>query len=775
MMPSREGKSTRSAKAVLKEARSVLSSIADQRQQDSLRATTAADTNSSLPSHQFLLHSVELVEECHRLLKSGTSFEFKDWTVLKAVVELVVRWGIYPYLSPGVGIPLQKRFGQRAASAAAKAVSDYLRASESLVTEHEAKREVESSINNPQAHPLVFSADLLSYLLLERIFLPPSEITQEDRVKIIDDNQEKEGDQNAKAEDDDEQKYQGKYTPAVVSSPAALRQHILTHHLIDVIASLLQIAHDGRQLDTKFWREEAEERIKAIVARLPVDYVVEALFNLLGEGNSGSQAPSWLKPGVGKLLSRIVASRSGALATVMERLSGGAESGSVHVYERVAAHLAKVPRHVCTKDDYYKIVCRELQLLLFLPEISYLHSSTSKAYKNMHHTSIIMACLLAHQEPSLTEKYLLRPIVDRLLSWNNAEVEGNTNRLEESSLLDSLHVLRLLLTAGHEKALSLRELLLPLTSPLVPKLILLEYLLWPAWHKHNARRLDSTEKRGEKGGQMKGGLKVGFLEGKRLYNSEEEEEDEGKVKGTVPHVMGCISDNVAFHLKQPVLHSVPIVVSFLFELSASSLSWPSNEGQIAGAIEVGKGQGEFPAMYISKRLLTGEYWELTLALMDKLLRRVLLVRKAALMKNRESPFQNRDQLMEQAVKLLETFEVLYVEVGFKAVEKDATKALPLLKVLLDDSDLSSDGEMVELVLRLLQTAASQLHEELKFVEDEKHILYQGRAEQIELLNGLGVSLDRIIASSQVGKESKEYAGMVKSAVSHLVSSITTRT
>ncbi|KAL3693754.1 hypothetical protein R1sor_007405 [Riccia sorocarpa] len=783
MMPSMEGQPP-SAKAVLKEARSVLSSFADKDQQDSVKNSTAGtvDSNPSLPSRQFLFRCVELVEEFHRLLKNGTNFEFKDWTVLKAVVELLVRWGIYPYLTQGVGIPLQKRFGQRAASAVANAVSDYVRGSGSLGRENGVESESELRETSQQDHPLVFSADLLSFILLERIFVQPTDVAQENRSKTSNENfsgsSQKEENNNPEAEDDD-QKYQGKYTPAVVSSPAALRQHILSHHLIDVLAALLQIAHGDRQIlkGTEFWREEAGTRLRTIISRLPVDYVVEAFFSLLGQGSNGTPPPTWMKSEVGKMLSQVVASRSGALATVMERLSGGAESGSVQVYERVAAHLAKVPRNVCTKEDYYKNVCSELRLLLLLPDVSYLDSSSSKAHKNMHHTSIILACLLAHQESSLTEKYFLRPILHPLFIWSKldstSEVEEDRNRPEESSLLDSLHIVKLLLTAGHEKSSNLRELLLRLTYPLVPKLMLLEYVLWPSWLKNDAPRSDRSHKglqtKDEKVEQVKSGLKVGFLEGKRLYNSEEDDE---KVKGTVQHLMGCITDIVGCHLTQPVVHSVPILFALLFELRAASLVWPSKEGQIADDIEAGKAQSDSQAMYVSKRLLKGEYWELALALMERLLRRVLSVRKAASLRSSiEKPYQ----MMAETVNLLETFEVLYSEVGVKAVVKDAIRALPLLKVLLDDSDLLSDEEIVELVLRLLQSAVCQLHEERKVTHEDEHISSHRRAEEVELLNKLEVSLQKIIISSQAGKETKDLAACVRSAISQHMSNLATRT
>lgn len=80
--------------------------------------------------------AAELVLECaFRLLESvyatidrGESMTLtsSDSTVVKAILELVVRWGIYPHLSPGVGIPLEKRFGEKSAASAAAALQEHV-------------------------------------------------------------------------------------------------------------------------------------------------------------------------------------------------------------------------------------------------------------------------------------------------------------------------------------------------------------------------------------------------------------------------------------------------------------------------------------------------------------------------------------------------------------------------------------------------------------------------------------------------------------------------
>ncbi|KAJ7526736.1 hypothetical protein O6H91_16G020900 [Diphasiastrum complanatum] len=65
----------------------------------------------------------KLAKSLHRSIVEGLgpSPDSPDWVVVKSVFELVVRWGIYLYLSVGVGISLENRFQRSAAVAAAAA------------------------------------------------------------------------------------------------------------------------------------------------------------------------------------------------------------------------------------------------------------------------------------------------------------------------------------------------------------------------------------------------------------------------------------------------------------------------------------------------------------------------------------------------------------------------------------------------------------------------------------------------------------------------------
>lgn len=55
------------------------------------------------------------LESVYLLIDNGKSmvFSFLDIIVVKVILELVVRWGIYFYLSFGVGIFLEKCFGEK--------------------------------------------------------------------------------------------------------------------------------------------------------------------------------------------------------------------------------------------------------------------------------------------------------------------------------------------------------------------------------------------------------------------------------------------------------------------------------------------------------------------------------------------------------------------------------------------------------------------------------------------------------------------------------------
>jgi hypothetical protein len=190
--------------------------------------------------------------------------------------------------------------------------------------------------------------------------------------------------------------------------------------------------------------------------------------------------------------------------------------GNVKAYEHIASHLAKVPKYITTTQGYYEVICPQLPPLFLAPlpgQEGGLKEGTSAArlVVNMHHTAIIMACKLASRDIRLCGEYLFTPLLRPLVRWGmqtqaerkceldtksdvpedsssrHTDLEGtsvNEGHSEseeemESALVNALIATHIFLTAGHDGADSVREVLVrhmePITKALVALKILLEH------------------------------------------------------------------------------------------------------------------------------------------------------------------------------------------------------------------------------------------------------------------------------------------------------------
>jgi len=170
-----------------------------------------------------------------------------DWTVVKAVLELVVRWGIYPSLNPGVGIPLEKRFGAKGAITAAAAVSKYIpgiglgQHASALVPGPSHQSSAVDCTNLFQA------AELLAYLVLEST--PSCEPCVSSPGATIDSPAKIDSNQPLSLDCDPSMKETlGELKGKRRLQEAALQDLMMFYHLPDLCAAYLQLAHSGKML-----------------------------------------------------------------------------------------------------------------------------------------------------------------------------------------------------------------------------------------------------------------------------------------------------------------------------------------------------------------------------------------------------------------------------------------------------------------------------------------------------------------------------------------------
>jgi len=166
-----------------------------------------------------------LLESVYTTIGSGKSviLSSSDSTVVKAILELVVRWGIYPHLSPGVGIPLEKRFGEKSAASAAAALKEHV-SGEGSGSSGELPQP-SAKLSNGAPTSLLQSAELLAGLILDSPQKPEMDGNKAN-------NPVGEGGESL--------------TQATQLPAAALNQLVIFHHLPDLCAAFIQLSVSGR-------------------------------------------------------------------------------------------------------------------------------------------------------------------------------------------------------------------------------------------------------------------------------------------------------------------------------------------------------------------------------------------------------------------------------------------------------------------------------------------------------------------------------------------------
>lgn len=730
-----QSKSKLNSKDALKQARSLLSRLSSSGQTDVARDLGLSYT---------------LASAFHANSSAMEALNLRDWAVVRAIVELIVRWGISPYLSPGVGLPRQKKEEEEAG-----VISPGL--------------SVSNLIPPPQSSSegiLLTSCNLLFSFAMDM----------------------------------DMEKEKGFCVALVVRN----------YYLVDIIAGLLQVAY-GPSLEAgavceaeavaleKRRRNIAAGKLEQAMGIFVVGDMVEVLLTLLGQKEcpSPSSPPPWLNLEAGKLLSRLVMT-DGGVPAVIQRLVGGGVKGDIQVYDNVAAHLAKVPKYVATAEEYYRAVCP--QLLPFLPYQNFGKGqpgdgeTAQQILRNIHHTSLLLAGTMIVREPELSETYLLKPILVPLIRWSKSQSqslgsenlgsEGEGKELTENLIVGNLMRVHALLTAGHRGTNKVRNLVLEKTRPVVPVLMMLHYLLEtspmskPFWAKAMPAKIgldpDKVKQAKKKGydkneemtkgkaepkttnekSDKRTGLRKGFL---HQYVSENTDEDEDL--SAVGRLKAAVLDLMIAHISELPEDLSCLMLSFLSDLETRKFMWPSTEGEFWNALKPSSPRLHTPAEYLSRLLLTCESWSLVVRLMGDILRKLFNLHQS-LNINRMHPLYEEKlgeiSSLDNALQFMQSFEILNEVVGSKALEHDLSAASTLIQDLLNEPTLLNDEDMVELMLHMVHNVLNGFS--AKFSEEGPD--EQGR----EVLISISASLERICSSKSLPEKVKRMSSTLNTRI-----------
>ncbi|KAF9963533.1 transmembrane and coiled-coil domains-containing protein 7 [Modicella reniformis] len=116
----------------------------------------------------------------------------------------------------------------------------------------------------------------------------------------------------------------------------------------------------SRQLHQK---EESAKLFHELFWKTDAAMSLESLTILLSSSSPTHPTPTWLKSVSGRFLSQILL-RPGGVRVVLEYMQGGAETVKLDQLERVARLVTSVPDQMSSVQEYYRMICPELLEIL---------------------------------------------------------------------------------------------------------------------------------------------------------------------------------------------------------------------------------------------------------------------------------------------------------------------------------------------------------------------------------------------------------------------------
>jgi hypothetical protein len=280
--------------------------------------------------------TVALLRDMELSLPQGTPAidpsSSSDWKVIKALLELLTRLGILPFLSPGVGI---KRSNSSSLLAAASAISCHLQElskEKSVLQIYEEGHDGIGHVNSGEAI-LSASVEAMASFMWKRSISGAVVVGEDvDSLGMLADARESE------------------IQLELVSSP--ISEMIVNHFLPDTMAGLLQLGYEPHPRSEEKKQDRchfvAISQLEQMVKDVDVGKMIEASFALLNQ--SSPSPPAWLKGEVGKLLSKLIM-RNGGLVAILQQLVGQVSKVNLSLSPRLQREFTMFYLSVQRIDD----------------------------------------------------------------------------------------------------------------------------------------------------------------------------------------------------------------------------------------------------------------------------------------------------------------------------------------------------------------------------------------------------------------------------------------
>ncbi|CAG8577005.1 7166_t:CDS:10 [Ambispora leptoticha] len=361
----------------------------------------------------------------------------RDLRLIHTMLEIVVSWGIYPCLMPGVGIPLSQRsisgFTQteilndlnKDESDNSKSLDDPRAQYVKLFNLLESLTSIIFSCNNNE---LSYNYTSISQILLTRhlidMYAALLQLAYGPMPKI--------GDVAAETRDP-KNITNRKQISAQVSSFSVSEQDE------DVESSLS--ASSRKVVNFEKARQESFAMFSRVFERADVYRSLESLMILLG-ASPLHPAPNWLKGICGRLLTHILLKPDG-VKKVIDFMIGGENEVNFSKQENIARVLLSVPSQMTSVEDYFSKICPQLLDILASTRKSTSSDNDINAKDEISVTATVAAFTIIRMNakyPALTKKLVINKLFEKLSKWWGITPEreqSNSTILSDASVQDS--------------------------------------------------------------------------------------------------------------------------------------------------------------------------------------------------------------------------------------------------------------------------------------------------------------------------------------------------
>ncbi|KAF8933862.1 hypothetical protein BGZ47_010677 [Haplosporangium gracile] len=311
-----------------------------------------------------------------------------DQRMIHTMLEIIVCWGIYPCLLPGVGTPLNRRvrssIAQKDLFTTGPTANRTSVDAGSIVID----KPVDTTASNntlwaiiePLARiavaysPKTCRFTTIGSILVSRhipdLYVALLQLAYRPLPKPAASYTDSDVNTNSRIRKSDASAKASKVTPASLFSktteatPTGNRgatdnarsnskhQHPAAYGASDSTRSLMlqQKEESAKLFHDLFWNTEASRSLESLTA-------------LLSSASPTHPTPAWIKSVSGRFLSQILL-RPGGVRVVLEYMQGGGDTVKLDQLERVAKLVTSVPDQMSSVHEYYRTICPELLAIL---------------------------------------------------------------------------------------------------------------------------------------------------------------------------------------------------------------------------------------------------------------------------------------------------------------------------------------------------------------------------------------------------------------------------